>query len=1381
MFTSLIRRAAKQVSPSVATFISIIALAGGLMLPSGALAVDPSSVSIGAVSPGTSVDAGTSVSFTASTANVTTPVFSVTDSFGGSTVIPASINSSTGSFSWTPTIGDIGIHTLTVSVTGDGPVTVTDSVVITVTDPAVANVATESELRAALLDPIKTTINITANVAGITQTVAVERAVTINGGGHSLSFTGLETAVPYDDGVAIVAAATVNNLVVNAGLATPAAWVGTYAIQVFNTTATLNNVTATRGNGGILVNNSTVTLTGAINVSSNGFGGVETSGASPSLNVGAATFTNTSEAYGLPTLWEDGTTGTEIINHEAFTRVIKGAQYQYYLVETNSRQPQAITFADPADQTYGDATSIILAPTASSGLTVTLGVTGDCSVTGITVSFSGAGSCTITASQSGDSTYAPATNVVQSFTIAPRAITVNATTAGKVYDRTNTSPELPTLFAGTIASGDVAVYSQTYASVNVDNGIVINPLVTINGNPANPNYAITYNASSGSITRAPLTPTANADDKVYNGDASAEATASVTPISGDTVTASVGAANFDTKDVGVGKLVNVTGITLGGAQEGNYYLTTTAATTTAEIEKAPLTAEVTVSDKVYDNTTTGTITARVATGLVLGEVVTINGGTAVFDTEHVGVGKTVSVTELNLVPDAVSANYSLTDSDSTTASITARPITVTAQANSKVYDGIDTSVVNAAVTSMLGLAAGDTATFTQTYDAVDVGTAIAMSPTDTDVVNDGNDGDNYSVIYVPANVGTITKKALTITAVDKTKVYGDANPVAAATYSGFVDGEDETDLDTDVTLVIVANSQTDVNNHPITAFGATSGNYLITHVNGNLSITKRPITVTVNASNKVYDRNTTAAATLTPNGLLFGDAVTASHTGATFDTQNVGSGKTVTTVGVALGGADAGNYSVAATATGVADVTARPLNVTATANTKVYGAADSAFSYTSDIVSGDSFSGALGRVAGENVGTYAMNVGTLSAGSNYDTIALTSANLSITPASLTVTADNKSKTYGAANPALTVSYGAFQNGDDENDLDTQPTASTLAVTGSNAGLWDITPAGGISDNYSFVYATGTLTINKANQVITFGSLTNKNFGSADFTVTASSDSLLSVAFTAMGACTVTGNSVHLTTKGLCSITATQVGDTNWNAATSVGQSFTVIDNTIPVISLTGSATETVFLGSTYTDAGATATDDVDGVLSGSIVTVNPVDTNTAGTYTVTYNVSDSSSNAAIQVTRTVEVVARRSSGGGGSNRATPATPAVPGVSPAIPAVPQGRVLGASLYSFSDDITVGSTGGDVTELQSILITGGFLKITAPTGFYGPMTIAAVKLYQAAHGIPATGYVGPLTLAALNLEGTPALTSAQQLTSLFAQLKVLQDKLKQITGN
>jgi hypothetical protein len=62
-------------------------------------------------------------------------------------------------------------------------------------------------------------------------------------------------------------------------------------------------------------------------------------------------------------------------------------------------------------------------------------------------------------------------------------------------------------------------------------------------------------------------------------------------------------------------------------------------------------------------------------------------------------------------------------------------------------------------------------------------------------------------------------------------------------------------------------------------------------------------------------------------------------------------------------------------------------------------------------------------------------------------------------------------------------------------------------------------------------------------------------------------------------------------------------------------------------------------GGAYNDAGATASDDVDGDLTSSIVVTNPVDPNTVGTYTVRYNVSDSAGNAADEVTRTVEVVA----------------------------------------------------------------------------------------------------------------------------------------------
>ena len=54
-----------------------------------------------------------------------------------------------------------------------------------------------------------------------------------------------------------------------------------------------------------------------------------------------------------------------------------------------------------------------------------------------------------------------------------------------------------------------------------------------------------------------------------------------------------------------------------------------------------------------------------------------------------------------------------------------------------------------------------------------------------------------------------------------------------------------------------------------------------------------------------------------------------------------------------------------------------------------------------------------------------------------------------------------------------------------------------------------------------------------------------------------------------------------------------------------------------------------------------------------------------------------------------------------------------------------------------------------ELQNRLISEGYLKAEA-TGYFGPLTFAAVKAYQTANGLPSTGFVGPLTLAKLNAD-------------------------------
>jgi YD repeat-containing protein len=101
-----------------------------------------------------------------------------------------------------------------------------------------------------------------------------------------------------------------------------------------------------------------------------------------------------------------------------------------------------------------------------------------------------------------------------------------------------------------------------------------------------------------------------------------------------------------------------------------------------------------------------------------------------------------------------------------------------------------------------------------------------------------------------------------------------------------------------------------------------------------------------------------------------------------------------------------------------------------------------------------------------------------------------------------------------------------------------------------------------------------------------------------------------------------------------------VSDGEGNPAVEVTRTVNVVDTTIPVISLVGSANVSVEVGSTYADAGATALDSVDGDLTSSIVTTGlPVDTSAVGgPFTITYNVSDGAGNPAVEVTRTVNVV-----------------------------------------------------------------------------------------------------------------------------------------------
>lgn len=107
-----------------------------------------------------------------------------------------------------------------------------------------------------------------------------------------------------------------------------------------------------------------------------------------------------------------------------------------------------------------------------------------------------------------------------------------------------------------------------------------------------------------------------------------------------------------------------------------------------------------------------------------------------------------------------------------------------------------------------------------------------------------------------------------------------------------------------------------------------------------------------------------------------------------------------------------------------------------------------------------------------------------------------------------------------------------------------------------------------------------------------------------------------------------------------------------------------------------------------------------------------------------------------------------SSGGGGGNGAPfgLAGESFPGTG----SVGGGQVLGAAVFQFTTNLHEGMISSDVTQLQTLLIKDGYLHINPPTGYFGSLTLAAVKEYQTAHKIPDTGFVGPLTRAALNQE-------------------------------
>jgi hypothetical protein len=134
------------------------------------------------------------------------------------------------------------------------------------------------------------------------------------------------------------------------------------------------------------------------------------------------------------------------------------------------------------------------------------------------------------------------------------------------------------------------------------------------------------------------------------------------------------------------------------------------------------------------------------------------------------------------------------------------------------------------------------------------------------------------------------------------------------------------------------------------------------------------------------------------------------------------------------------------------------------------------------------------------------------------------------------------------------------------DISVNSATGTLSLTNAApAGTHTITIRA--TDNCGATTDTSfTLTVGKVDQTITFGGLADKKVGDPDFAVSATATSDLPVSFAASGQCTLSGNTVHITSAGSCTITASQAGNSDFNSAPDVAQSFTITNGTLITLS-----------------------------------------------------------------------------------------------------------------------------------------------------------------------------------------------------------------------
>lgn len=342
---------------------------------------------------------------------------------------------------------------------------------------------------------------------------------------------------------------------------------------------------------------------------------------------------------------------------------------------------------------------------------------------------------------------------------------------------------------------------------------------------------------------------------------------------------------------------------------------------------------------------------------------------------------------------------------------------------------------------------------------------------------------NYDVSYESGTL-TINQSVLMAKADDKIITYGEATPNYTITYSGFVNGEDESVLlttpsaDTEITPV-------NAGTYLIGVFGGSALNYSISGESGTLTINQAPLEISAEDKSRSYgDEN--PILTFTYSGFVNGEDEAVLENTPAISTEAIVS-SSVGTYPISLSGGSAQNYSLNLVS-GILTVNQALLTVSANDQTKTYGAENPELTidYSGFVNEEDeSVLITLPTISTEanetsNVGEYAIFLSSGTA-QNY-VFELIEGSLTISEAALEVIADDQMRTYGTENSELTLSYNGFVNGDDAFAVTALPIVSTSADQTSNVGEYVISLSGGDAQNYSLTLINGLLTVTQATLV-----------------------------------------------------------------------------------------------------------------------------------------------------------------------------------------------------------------------------------------------------------------------------------------------------------